>query len=98
MKGTRTHTEAQRHREGRHSCVRYSRSLLLLVLCASVPLCEIRPAAAQEAKGTLLAPKAFRAAASRVQPSLVRIEGFGGIAPGSGGGGYQVPGEGPTTG
>jgi serine protease Do len=33
-----------------------------------------------------------------VQPSLVRIEGFGGIAPGSGGGGYQVPGEGPTTG
>jgi serine protease Do len=46
----------------------------------------------------LLAPKAFRAAAAKVQPSLVRIEGFGGIAPGVGGGGYQAAGEGPTTG
>jgi serine protease Do len=33
-----------------------------------------------------------------VQPSLVRIEGFGGIAAGVDGGGYQAPGEGPTTG
>ena len=49
-------------------------------------------------RGTLLAPKAFRAAAARVQPSLVRIEGFGGIAAGVDGGGYQAPGEGPTTG
>jgi serine protease Do len=48
--------------------------------------------------GTLLAPKAFRAAAAKVQPSLVRIEGLGGIAAGGGGGGYQAPGEGPTTG
>jgi serine protease Do len=61
-----------------------------------VPLCEI--SSAQDANGTLLAPKAFRAAAAKVQPSLVRIEGFGGIAPGAGGGGYQAPGEGPTTG
>lgn len=50
------------------------------------------------ARGTLLAPKAFRAAAAKVQPSIVRIEGFGGIAPGVGGGGYQAAGEGPTTG
>jgi serine protease Do len=49
-------------------------------------------------RGTLLAPKAFRAAAARVQPGLVRIEGLGGIAPGVDGGGYQAPGEGPTTG
>jgi serine protease Do len=48
--------------------------------------------------GTLLAPKAFRAAAAMVGPSLVRIEGFGGIAAGPGSGGYQQPGEGPTTG
>jgi serine protease Do len=46
----------------------------------------------------LLAPKAFRAAAAKVQPSLVRIEGFGGLAAGVAGGGYQAPGEGPTTG
>ncbi len=50
------------------------------------------------ARGTLLAPKAFRAAAAKVEPSLVRIEGFGGIAAGALGGGYQAPGEGPTTG
>ena len=48
--------------------------------------------------GTLLAPKAFRAAAASVQPSLVRIEGFGGITAAGSGGGYQRPGEGPTTG
>jgi serine protease Do len=49
-------------------------------------------------RGSLLAPKAFRAAAAKVQPSLVRIEGFGGLAAGVAGGGYQAPGEGPTTG
>jgi serine protease Do len=49
-------------------------------------------------RGTLLTPKAFRAAAAKVAPSLVRIEGFGGIAAGVDGGGYQAPGEGPTTG
>jgi serine protease Do len=48
------------------------------------------------ARGTLLAPKAFRSAAARLAPSLVRIEGLGGIA--AGGGEYQAPGEGPTTG
>src|SRR5262249_6864157 len=54
--------------------------------------------AAPPSEGILLAPKAFRVAAAKVQPSLVRIEGFGGIAAGSDGGGYQQPGEGPTTG
>jgi serine protease Do len=49
-------------------------------------------------RGTLLAPKAFRAVAAKMQPSIVRIEGFGGIAAGVDGGGYQAPGEGPTTG
>ncbi|HMC12553.1 MAG TPA: trypsin-like peptidase domain-containing protein [Pirellulaceae bacterium] len=54
-------------------------------------------AAQDQSAGTLLAPKAFRAAAAKVEPSLVRIEGFGGITA-SAGGGYQAPGEGPTTG
>ena len=50
-------------------------------------------------RGTLLAPKAFRAAAKKVQPSLVTIEGFGGLAAGSGQTkGIHSPGEGPTTG
>jgi serine protease Do len=57
-----------------------------------------QPAPLSLSAGTLLAPKAFRAAAAKVQPSLVRIEGFGGIAAGADGGGYQAPGEGPTTG
>lgn len=49
-------------------------------------------------RGTLLAPQAFRAAAAKVEPSLVRIEGFGGLAAGALGGGYRAPGDGPTTG
>ena len=56
------------------------------------------PVVGREPNGTLLAPRAFRAAAAQVQPSLVRIEGFGGIAAGVDEGGYQAPGEGPTTG
>jgi serine protease Do len=47
--------------------------------------------------GILIAPKAFRAAAAQVQPSLVRIEGFGGTMARPAGG-YPAPGEGPTTG
>jgi serine protease Do len=50
-------------------------------------------------RGTLLSPKAFRAAAKKTQPSLVTIEGFGGLAAGSGQTkGIHAPGEGPTTG
>jgi len=76
----------------RPSGPRFAAVLILLVAAANL--------AGQETatRGTLLAPKAFRAAAAKVQPSLVRIEGFGGIAPGVGGGGYQAAGEGPTTG
>lgn len=52
--------------------------------------------------GDLLAPKAFRAAAARVLPSMVAIESFGGVA-GAGTkrgrmAGIRLPGEGPTTG
>jgi serine protease Do len=50
------------------------------------------------AQGTLLAPKAFRAAAKKVLPSLVTIEGIGGLATGVSAAGIQAPGEGPTTG
>lgn len=51
-------------------------------------------------QGNLLAPRAFRAAAARVRPSLARIETFGGINPGEllGRGAPLRPGEGPTTG
>jgi serine protease Do len=49
------------------------------------------------ATGTLLAPKAFRAAAAQVRSSLVRIEGFGGVWAGPAAE-FQAPGEGPTTG
>ncbi len=49
------------------------------------------------ADGTLLAPQAFRAAVAMVEPSLVRIEGFGGVSAAASGG-HPSPGEGPTTG
>lgn len=52
----------------------------------------------QTASGIRLAPKAFRAAAARVRPSLVTIESFGGVAPGSGTRSVARLGEGPTTG
>lgn len=52
----------------------------------------------QITQGTLLAPKAFRAAAQRVLPSLVTIEGIGGLSSGISAAGIQAPGEGPTSG
>lgn len=75
--------------------------LLRTVLVLAILLILVPFSSAQDVdlvRGTLLAPKAFRAAAARVRPGLVRIEGLGGIAPGVDGGGYQAPGEGPTTG
>jgi serine protease Do len=74
-----------------------------LVLTALLLSCITSSITAQDdptpsAPGILLAPQAFRAAAAKVRPSLVKIEVFGGIAPGSGIGGHQAPGEGPTTG
>ncbi|QDU29615.1 Putative serine protease HtrA [Anatilimnocola aggregata] len=50
------------------------------------------------AQGTLLAPKAFRAAAKKVLPSLVTIESIGGLSSGISAAGIQAPGEGPTSG
>jgi serine protease Do len=71
-----------------------------MVACADEP--KPTDAAAEQKtllRGTLLAPKAFRAAANKIQASMVTIEGFGGLAPGSGQTkGIHAPGEGPTTG
>lgn len=69
-----------------------------LVLAILATACPCLAQEASLARGTLLAPKAFRAAAAKVHPSIVRIEGFGGIAASALSGGYQAPGEGPTTG
>lgn len=73
-------------------------STLLLAVSVVTPARSAEPTTPVLVRGTLLAPKAFRAAAAKVRPALVRIEGFGGIAAGTDGGGYQSPGEGPTTG
>lgn len=51
------------------------------------------------AKGNLLSPRAFRAAANKVLPSLVTIESFGGVSSVQGKiGGILRQGEGPSTG
>src|SRR6266481_3736589 len=73
-------------------------SALFVVVLAMVPEAPSQETSHPAVSGTLLAPKAFRAAAATIQPSLVRIEGFGGLAATGSGGGYQSPGEGPTTG
>lgn len=52
---------------------------------------------AQESATILHAPPAFREAAAKARSSIVRIEGFGGVARASASG-YSAPGEGPTTG
>jgi serine protease Do len=74
-------------------------STALVAFAAVIPVAFV---AGQDASlphaGVLGAPQAFRAAAASVQPSLVRIEGFGGISVTNTGGGHQQPGEGPTTG
>ena len=52
-------------------------------------------------RGQMLSPKAFRAAAAKVHPSLVTIESFGGLSSGTTKGaigGIRKPGDGPTTG
>jgi serine protease Do len=59
---------------------------------------EAKAAQLKIAQGTLLAPKAFRLAASKVLPSLVTIESFGGVSSGISAAGIQAPGEGPTSG
>jgi serine protease Do len=73
--------------------------LALLVAPRAGQAQDSPPTPSESLRGTLLAPKAFRAAAAKVLPSLVTIEGFGGLAAGSGiGKGIHAPGEGPTTG
>ena len=59
------------------------------------------PTTEQINSGLLLAPKAFRAAAATVLPSVVRIESFGGLTTRGKKGrirGISRPGDGPTTG
>lgn len=69
------------------------------LLIVSAPAVAQNASTSETHRGTLLAPKAFRAAANKALPSLVTIEGFGGLAAGSGlGKGIHAPGEGPTTG
>lgn len=73
---------------------------VLLVVCCCVGVCAPLNVVAAEPSGNRLAPKAFRAAAKRVLPSLVAIESFGGIAS-SGDSrvqGINRLGDGPTTG
>ncbi len=78
----------------------------LCLLCSAIPASLLAQEAKLDAKatqlqiaqGTLLAPKAFRAAARRVMPSLVTIEGIGGLSSGISAAGIQAPGEGPTSG
>ena len=55
------------------------------------------PGVSSLSKANLLAPKAFRAAAKKVHPSLVSIESFGGVRSGAAAG-VGLPGDGPTTG
>ncbi|WP_425614111.1 S1C family serine protease [Anatilimnocola sp. NA78] len=87
----------------------YSPSLLapfglgLLLSTAMLPAQEptavdVKAQQLQIAQGTLLAPKAFRAAAKKVLPSLVTIESIGGLSSGISAAGIQAPGEGPTSG
>jgi serine protease Do len=72
------------------------------LIVATAALFWAGPSRAQDSRptplaGDLLAPQAFRDAAAKVRPSIVRIEGFGGLSPATASG-YQSPGEGPTTG
>ena len=77
--------------------MKYTFLLVTLLIAAHASAQE--PTTSETLRGTLLAPKAFRAAVDKVLPSLVTIEGFGGLAAGSGiGKGIHAPGEGPTTG
>lgn len=86
-----------------------SRSLCLALIAAlAVPPATGHGAETNALNGFLLAPKAFRAAAAKVLPSVVVIETYGGATPArpkakrpTGEGGAPVaqkPGEGPGTG
>lgn len=66
-----------------------------LLLLAALLVAPLAQSDELPATGILLAPKAFRAAAEKVLPSIVRIETFGGLDAATSSNG---PGEGPTTG
>lgn len=84
----------------------FKKTVLGLILLFMAPLhVSAQEAAKTEAnqasltRGLLLAPRAFRAAAAKVQPSLVTIESFGGSSTIAGRiGGIRKQGEGNTTG
>ncbi len=73
---------------------------LALIVCVIVSARS--DAGEKERRGYLLSPKAFRAAAARVDSSIVSIETYGGVNPKASGRGrnqgIRKPGEGPTTG
>jgi serine protease Do len=86
----------------RRSC---NRSYATATLAATLLLFASQSRADESVRqGYRLAPKAFRAAVARVEPSIVRIETFGGVGPSAGRpqrgamSGINRPGEGPTTG
>ena len=81
--------------------------LCLLLACCSFSFVTLECASGQEKDtaqktawaGTAIAPKAFRAAADKIAPSLVTIESFGGVSALQGRiGGIRKQGEGNTTG
>lgn len=72
---------------------------LLLIAAGSQSGVSAEPTAAELNRGVALSPRAFRAAAEKIQPAIVRIETFGGFdAAAKGNRNAFVPGEGPTTG
>ena len=74
----------------------------LLILTCGHALAQKQDSGQDKARllrGTLLSPKAFRVAASRIEPALVKIDSFGGISTVAGRiGGIRKQGEGNTTG
>jgi serine protease Do len=69
-----------------------------LVLAVQAMAMSVETAAEKPVSGELLAPKAFRAAARKVSPSLVTIESFGGVSGAAGSPQAVTVGNGPTTG
>lgn len=73
-------------------------SLLVCIVSLGNLLNAEEKSAAELQRGIALSPRAFRAAAEKVQASIVRIETFGGFDSAAKGRNSFVPGEGPTTG
>ena len=91
---------------GSEMCIRDRlRTLLVVILALAVQLILAAPTNAQQTKTPdafetmMLTAKAFRAATEKIQPSLVTIESYGGVAAVQGKiGGIRKQGEGNTTG